>query len=37
MVSNIEVIWEDPESRRWLTGLASFARLVHYDKRGQGM
>ena len=37
MISNIEVIWEDPESRRWLTGLASFARLVHYDKRGQGM
>jgi class 3 adenylate cyclase len=37
MISNIEVIWEDPESRRWLTGLASFARIVHYDKRGQGM
>ncbi len=37
IVSNIEVLWEDPESRRWLTGLASFSRLVHYDKRGQGM
>ena len=37
MISNIEVIWEDPESRRWLTGLAAFARIVHYDKRGQGM
>ena len=37
MISNIEVIWEDPESRRYLTGLASFARIVHYDKRGQGM
>ncbi len=37
MVSNIELIWEDPESRRWLTGLGSFVRLVHYDKRGQGM
>jgi class 3 adenylate cyclase len=37
MISNIEVVWEDPESRRWLTGLASFARFVHYDKRGQGM
>jgi pimeloyl-ACP methyl ester carboxylesterase len=37
IVSNIEVLWEDPESRQWLTGLASFARIVHYDKRGQGM
>jgi pimeloyl-ACP methyl ester carboxylesterase len=37
IVSNIEVMWEDPESRRWLTELASFARIVHYDKRGQGM
>jgi class 3 adenylate cyclase len=37
IVSNIEVLWEDPEARRWLTGLASFARVVHYDKRGQGM
>ena len=26
IVSNIELIWEDPESRRWLTGLASFVR-----------
>lgn len=37
IVSNIELIWEDPESRRWLTGLASFGRVIHYDKRGQGM
>lgn len=37
VVSNVEVIWEDPESRRWLMGLASFARVVHYDKRGQGV
>jgi class 3 adenylate cyclase/pimeloyl-ACP methyl ester carboxylesterase len=37
IVSNIEVLWEDPEARRWLTGIASFARIVHYDKRGQGM
>ena len=37
IVSNIELIWEDPESRRWLTGLGSFVRLVQYDKRGQGM
>ena len=37
IVSNIEVMWEDPESRQWLTGLASFARIVCYDKRGQGV
>ncbi len=37
IVSNVEVIWEDPESRRWLTELASFTRMVHYDKRGQGV
>ncbi len=37
IVSNVEVMWEDPESRRWLTGLGAFARIVHYDKRGQGM
>jgi len=37
IVSNIELIWEDPESRRWLTGLGAFARVVHYDKRGQGL
>jgi pimeloyl-ACP methyl ester carboxylesterase len=37
IVSNIEVGWEDPEARLYLTRLASFVRLVHFDKRGQGM
>jgi class 3 adenylate cyclase/pimeloyl-ACP methyl ester carboxylesterase len=37
IVSNIELAWEDPEYRLWLTGLASFARFVTYDKRGQGL
>jgi pimeloyl-ACP methyl ester carboxylesterase len=37
IVSNIEVGWEDLEARQWLTGLASFARIVQFDKRGQGM
>jgi pimeloyl-ACP methyl ester carboxylesterase len=37
IVSNCEVVWEDPESRQWLTRLASFTRLVTYDKRGQGL
>jgi class 3 adenylate cyclase/pimeloyl-ACP methyl ester carboxylesterase len=37
IISNIEVAWEDPETRRWLTGLASFCRFVTFDKRGQGL
>jgi class 3 adenylate cyclase len=37
IVSNIELVWEEPEARRWFAALASFARIVHYDKRGQGM
>jgi len=37
IVSNIELMWEDREFRLWLTGLASLARVVVYDKRGQGM
>jgi len=37
IISNIEVAWEDPETRRWLTGLGSFCRFVTFDKRGQGL
>ncbi len=37
IVSNLEVIWEDPEARAWLTRLGSFVRVVHFDKRGQGL
>ncbi len=37
IVSNLEVIWEDPEARAWLMRLGSFARVVHFDKRGQGL
>jgi class 3 adenylate cyclase len=37
IVSNLEVLWEDAESRSWLAGLGSFARMVTYDKRGQGL
>src|ERR1700730_10446919 len=37
IVSNMELLWEDPESRLWMTGLARFLRCVHYDKRGQGL
>lgn len=37
IISNIEVLWEEPCARQFLTRLASFCRFVHYDKRGQGM
>lgn len=35
--SNIELDWELPSSVRFLTRLASFARLIHFDRRGAGM
>lgn len=35
-VSNIEVIWEEPGLARFLRRLASFARLIAFDKRGTG-
>ena len=35
--SNIEVLWEHPEAARFLRSMGSFCRMVHYDKRGQGM
>lgn len=37
IISNIEVIWEDPSARRFLLRHAEFSRMVHFDKRGQGM
>ncbi len=37
IVSNVEVAWEDPEARSWMTALSSFSRFVTYDKRGQGL
>ena len=37
ILSNVELLWEDPESRLYLTRLGSFSRFVQYDKRGQGL
>ena len=37
VISNIEVLWEDPDANAWLRRLGSFARFVHFDKRGQGL
>lgn len=36
-VSNVELAWEEPSSRRFLERLASFARLILFDKRGTGL
>jgi pimeloyl-ACP methyl ester carboxylesterase len=36
-VSNIEVYWEEPTLARFLTRLASFSRLILFDKRGTGL
>ncbi|HUG16579.1 MAG TPA: alpha/beta fold hydrolase [Thermomicrobiales bacterium] len=35
-VSNIEIIWEHPLHARYLRRLASFSRLILFDKRGTG-
>jgi pimeloyl-ACP methyl ester carboxylesterase len=36
-ISNIEVMWEDPGLARFLRRLASFSRLITFDKRGTGL
>lgn len=36
-VSNIELFWEEPGVVRFLERLASFARLILFDKRGTGL
>ena len=36
IVSNIEVLWENPAAARYIRHLAQLGRFVHFDKRGQG-
>src|SRR4030095_7950608 len=36
-VSNLEVVWENPTVARFLQRLASFSRLILFDKRGTGL
>src|ERR1700758_5465489 len=36
-VSNLELQWEDPAERRYFERLASFCRLIMFDKRGTGL
>lgn len=35
--SNVEVFWEEPTVARFFERLASFARLILFDKRGTGL
>ena len=36
-VSNLDLMWEDPSYARFLRRLASFSRLILFDKRGTGL
>jgi class 3 adenylate cyclase len=36
-VSNVELGWDVPNVRVFLEGMASFSRLIHFDKRGTGL
>ncbi|MCH7899967.1 MAG: adenylate/guanylate cyclase domain-containing protein [Acidobacteria bacterium] len=36
-VSNVELGWEEPRQASFLRSLASFARLILFDKRGTGL
>src|SRR3990172_4414639 len=36
-VSNLELQWQEPQQARYLQRLASFSRLVMFDKRGAGL
>ena len=35
--SNVEHWWDGPDATRWLLRLASYARVVMFDKRGTGL
>jgi pimeloyl-ACP methyl ester carboxylesterase len=36
-VSNLELMWDEPQYERFLNRLASFSRLTVFDKRGTGL
>jgi pimeloyl-ACP methyl ester carboxylesterase len=36
-VTNLEVMWEEPDFARFLERLATFSRLILFDKRGVGL
>src|SRR5919201_2787541 len=36
-ISNVELMWEDPAHAHLLRRLASFSRVILFDKRGTGL
>ena len=36
-ISHIENYWDEPRFARWLDRLATFSRVVMFDKRGTGL
>jgi hypothetical protein len=36
-VSSIELMWDEPDYAAFLERLASFSRLIIFDKRGTGL
>jgi pimeloyl-ACP methyl ester carboxylesterase len=36
-ISHLEVVWEEPSVRRFVERLASFRRVINFDKRGTGL
>ena len=36
-VSHLDVDWDDPRHAHFLRRLASFSRLIRFDKRGTGL
>ena len=37
MVSHLDLVWEFPEAERYFNRLASFSRLILFDRRGTGI
>jgi class 3 adenylate cyclase len=35
--THVELVWEHEPARRFLEGLASFARIINFDRRGSGL
>src|SRR5436190_3945528 len=36
-ITHVELVWEHPPAVRFLEGLASFARVITFDRRGSGL
>jgi class 3 adenylate cyclase len=36
-LGHVELVWEHESSARFLNGLASFARVINFDRRGSGL